>query len=81
MPLRGIILRVATEAGWRWQVEMVTNPDLVCSAAEQILSSSDHAILDRCQMWFNLARQVIASQVPQARVADLGIGSACLDGF
>ena len=70
--LRGIILGVASEAGWPWQVEMATNPDRVLSTAEQIVSSSDHAILDRCQRWFNLARQVIASQVPQARVLDLG---------
>ena len=70
--LKGIILGVAAEAGWPWQVEMVTNPDKVLSATEQIVSSSDHVILDRCQKWFNLARQVIANQVPQARVLDLG---------
>ena len=70
--LKAIILEVAAEAGWPWRIEMVTNPDRVLSAAEQIVSSSDHAILDRCQRWFNLARQVIASQAPQARVVDLG---------
>ena len=70
--LKGIILEVAAEAGWPWQVEMVTNPDKVLSVAEQIVSSSDHVILDRCQKWFNLARQVIANQAPQARVVDLG---------
>jgi len=70
--LKGIILQVGTEAGWPWQVELVTNPDRVLSAAEEIVSSSDHAILDRCQRWFNAARRVIASQVPQARVVDLG---------
>ena len=70
--LKGIILEVAAEAGWPWQVEMVTNPDKVLSATEQVVSSSDHVILDRCQRWFNLARQVIANQVPQARVVDLG---------
>jgi hypothetical protein len=70
--LKGIILQVGTKASWLWQVELVTNPDRVLSTAEQIVSSSDHAILDRCQRWFNVARQVIASQVPQARVVDLG---------
>lgn len=49
-----------------------TNPDRVLSAAEQIVSSADHAILDRCQRWFNLARQVIGQELPQARVVDLG---------
>ncbi len=70
--LKAIILDVAGETGWRWEVELVTNPDKVLSAAGQIVSSSDHAILDRCEKWFNVARQVIASEVPQARVVDLG---------
>ena len=70
--LKGIILQVAAEVGCSWQVELVTNPDRLLSAAEQIVSSSDHAILDYCQRWFNVARQVIASQVPQSRVVDLG---------
>ena len=70
--LKGIILEVAGEAGWPWRVELVTNPDKILSAAEQVVSSSDHVILDRGQRWFNLARQVIASQAPQARVVDLG---------
>ena len=72
--LKKIILEVAAQEGWSWPVELVTNPDRVLSAAEQIVASSDHAILDRCQKWFNVARQVIANQVPQARVLDLGIG-------
>ena len=70
--LKGIIREVATEAGWPWEVELVTNPDRVLSAAEQIVSSSDHAILDRCQRWFNLTRQVVANHVPHARIVDLG---------
>lgn len=70
--LKDIILTVATEAGWSWQVELVTNPDRVLAAADQIVSSSDHVILDRCQRWFNLVRQVIASQVPTAYVVDIG---------
>jgi len=70
--LKGIILQVGTEAGWPWNVELVTNPDRVLSAAEQIVSTSDHAILDRCQRWFNVARLVIANEVPQAHIVDLG---------
>ena len=70
--LKKIIKEVGAEAGWPWEVELVTNPDRVLSAAEQIVSSSDHAILDRCQRWFNLSREVIRQYVPQARVLDLG---------
>jgi hypothetical protein len=71
---------VATEAGWPWQVELVTNPDRILSATDQIVSSSDHAILDRCQRWFNLARQVIAKHVPQARIVDLGLDQSAKAG-
>jgi Domain of unknown function (DUF5616)/AAA domain len=70
--LKEIIQEVASEAGWPWEVELVTNPDRVLSTTNQIVCSSDHAILNRCQMWFNLARQLIADQVPQARIVDLG---------
>lgn len=69
--LRGIIRRVASDADWPWEVELVTNPDRILSGAEQIVSSADHAILDRCQRWFNLAREVIADHAPQARIVDL----------
>ena len=78
--LKGILHEVATEAGWPWQVDLVTNPDRVLSATDQIVSSSDHAILDRCQRWFNLARQVIAKHVPQARIVDLGLEESAQAG-
>jgi len=71
--LKGILRKVGTESGWHWQVELVTNPDRVLSATDQIVSSSDHAILDRCHKWFNLARQVITQRVPQARLVNLGL--------
>ena len=70
--LKGIIQEVAAETGWPWEVELVVNPDRVLSVTDQVVSSSDHAILDRCQRWFNLARQIIAGQVPAAHVVDLG---------
>jgi hypothetical protein len=70
--LKGIIQDAASEAGWPWDVELVTNPDRILSDTEQVVCSSDHAILDRCQRWFNLARRVIAHQVPRARMVDLG---------
>jgi hypothetical protein len=70
--LKEIIQQVAADTGWSWEVELVMNPDRVLCATDQVVSSSDHAILDRCQSWFNLARQVIADKVPAAHVVDLG---------
>lgn len=70
--LKAIILAAAAESGCPWRVELVMNPDRVLAEADQIVSSADHEILDRCQRWFNLARAVLARKVPQARVLELG---------
>ena len=69
--LKAIIEEVAKEASWPWTVELVMNPDRVLSSADRIVSSSDHEILDRCERWFNLSREVINSHVPKARVVEL----------
>ncbi len=69
--LKRIILQVALDAGWDWQVELVPNPDRVLATAPEIVSSADHAILDRCQRWFNLSWRVIALCAPRARIVDL----------
>jgi hypothetical protein len=74
--LKEIIQRVGTEEGWPWEIELVTNPDRVLSTADQIVASADHAILDRCQRWFNLAREVITQQMPQAKVMHLSSDEA-----
>jgi hypothetical protein len=68
--LKKIILDMAAGAGWPWEVELVQNPDRVLSATEQIVSSSDHVILDRCQRWLNLARLAIGGRIPKAWVLD-----------
>ena len=75
--LKGIIQETAAGTGWPWEVELVVNPDRVLSVTDQVVSSSDHVILDRCQRWFNLARHVIAAQVPAAHEVDLDPDSHC----
>jgi len=70
--LKAILQEAAAQAGWPWEIELVLNPDRVLSLTDQIVSTSDHVILDRCQRWFNLTRQVIAARVPAAHVVDLG---------
>jgi hypothetical protein len=69
--LRAIILQIAAEARWDWRVELVTNPDHLLSETDQVVCSSDHVILDRCQRWFNLSREVIDAHVQQARLVKL----------
>ena len=70
--LKGILEEVAAGMGWPWEVELVLNPDRVLSVTDQVVASSDHVILDRCQSWVNLVRRVIADHAPSARVLDLG---------
>jgi hypothetical protein len=65
-------LREAAESrGWDWSVELMFNPDTHLSTSHETIASADGAILDRCESWTNLARDAIASQVPEAWLVDL----------
>lgn len=55
-------------------VELVMNPDRVLMDATAVVATSDSAILDQCACWVNLAREVIAQRIPQARLVDLSVG-------
>lgn len=69
--LKGIIDALAAEHGWPWQVELVANPDRELSATEQIVATADSVILDCCQKWLNLGREVVTRHVPQAWIVAL----------
>jgi len=69
--LRRLIEDLAAEDTWPWRVELVTDPDPVLSAAAETVATSDSVILDRCDRWMNLAREVVAASVPDAWIVDL----------
>jgi hypothetical protein len=70
--LKAIIETTAREAGWDWSVEVVPNPDADLSAAQDtIVATADGVILDRCGRWVSLAREVVRTAVPDAKVVDL----------
>lgn len=69
--LQGLILQMAAEHGWTWDVELSFNPDPLLIASPKIVATADSAILDRCARWFNLARATIEQQIPSARIVDL----------
>jgi len=71
--LKALILDVAAKAGWNWQVELEMNPDTVLAKSGHIVATADSAILDRCERWANVAREVIFTCVPESRVVDLSI--------
>jgi hypothetical protein len=68
--LAGWIREAAAEHHWNWRVELVPNPDPILAGAAEIVASADSMILDRCARWFNLAREIVAEHVPEARVLD-----------
>lgn len=68
--LKQIILDVGQQHSWNWSVELVPDPDAELKKINQIVASSDSEILNHADQWFNLARAVIESSVPDAWVID-----------
>jgi hypothetical protein len=66
--LQKVMAELAAERGWAWRVECVQNPDEVLATTAEIIVTADSVVLDRCQRWFNLTREVIGQHVPQANV-------------
>lgn len=56
----------------RWTVELADGIDRLLGVSRSVVATADSAILDRCESWFNLARHVVESAVPQAWIVDLG---------
>ncbi len=71
--LKGLILEMAAEQGWNWDVDVPLDPDPLLSVSTEIIATADSAILDRGPRWFNLARETIERQVPSPRVVDLDV--------
>jgi hypothetical protein len=72
--LKQSIQALAAERGWTWQVDLIPSPDAILSKANEIIATADSVILDRCQRWFNLGREIVHAKVPDERVMDLSTG-------
>jgi hypothetical protein len=72
--LKKIMADLAAERNWPWQVELVQNPDEVLAATAEIIVTADSVVLDRCQLWFNLTREVIDQHIPDANVVPMAGG-------
>jgi hypothetical protein len=59
-----------------WKVESVIDPDAMLAQSSDVVATADSAILDQCQHWFSLAREVVSRFVPGAHVIDLSYTSA-----
>jgi hypothetical protein len=69
--LKQIMEETAAASGWRWEIELVNNPDPILSQASEVVVTADSVILDRCQWWLNLARDTIAAYLPGVEVVRL----------
>jgi hypothetical protein len=69
--LKRIMLDAADAEHWDWQVELAFNPDAVLAATDAVVATADSVVLDRCGRWVNLARQIVAAEVPSARIVEL----------
>ena len=72
--LKQIILSLASENGWPWKVELVADPDAILSETECTVATADSGILDCCESWFNLSREVVSENVADVWVVELGAG-------
>ncbi|MEZ5945058.1 MAG: DUF434 domain-containing protein [Planctomycetaceae bacterium] len=56
--LRTLMLELASEHGWNWEVDLVPDPDPILATAAEIIASADGEILNNAQRWYPLASEV-----------------------
>ena len=69
--LKTILLETADRHSWTWNVDVVYSPDRILAEHCGAIATADSGILDRCTMWFCLAREIICTAVQQAFVVEL----------
>jgi hypothetical protein len=69
--LATIIREIADERGWQWQARLENDVDPVLSQSSNVVASADSVILDRCNRWHNLAREVIDRRIPAVNLVAL----------
>lgn len=74
--LREAILEEMARVALPCEVHLVPNADAELWGKQRVISS-DGIVLDRCESWLNLAREIIASQLPGRRLVDLSCGDGC----
>jgi hypothetical protein len=73
--LKGTILNLSAPRKWRWEVELVDDPDPILAAATRPIATADSAILDQSALWVNLAAELTRARLPQAHVINLANGA------
>lgn len=69
--LKSLLLEIANERHWPWDARLVNNPDIPLIESGDIACTADSVILDAAERWFNLARHIVETRAPNARIFDL----------
>jgi len=69
--LKTILCEIARERNWPWRVELVPSPDRLLIHSRAIVASADAGILDRCEKWFALTREVLEGLQLHSTLLDL----------
>ena len=69
--LKNLILETATKNKWRWEAELVINPDKNLAIGSEIVITSDSWIIDQANQWFNLLAYLIKNKKKQANIKQL----------
>ena len=69
----GRLKAVIENANSGWKVELVSNPDPMLAASEQIIVTADSVILDSAKRWLNLARHIVTDRVSDPWIVDLSL--------
>jgi hypothetical protein len=69
--LATIVREIAKEHGWQWHAQLENDVDPVLSESSNVVASADSVILDGCQHWCNLAREVIDRRIPNVNLVTL----------
>jgi len=69
--LKTLILDEARAHQMEVEVELVFNPDRVLWESDEVVATSDGVVLDRCQAWVNLVRELVVHHIPDARLLAL----------
>lgn len=69
--LKKLILDTAAQKKWRWDAELVINPDKNLAISPAIAISSDSWVIEQANSWFNLLAYLIKEKKNEANIKQL----------
>jgi hypothetical protein len=67
----GRLAAIIRDMDSRWRAEVVPSPDALLTLAGDPVVTADGVVLDRCDVWVNLARALVEVSAPNAFIVDL----------